>query len=109
MNPGFHTIEKILNWIVWCSVSNARTQTESARSPNQEKMICIRPSEKLPLAPVHPVSPSASSICPLPPSHSTTCPPSLSPSLIQMQRAVGNRMRADLIQKASVKISACGI
>lgn len=36
-------------------------------------------------------------------------PPSLSPSLIQMQRAVSNRMRADLIQKASLKISASGI
>lgn len=33
----------------------------------------------------------------------------ISPSLIQMQRAASNRMRADLIQKASLKISASRI
>lgn len=47
-------------------------------------------------------------LCTVPPPPPPPSAP-LSPSLIQMQRAVSNRMRADLIQKASLKISASRI
>lgn len=76
-------------------------QTQVHRPSPTANTLCV-PSHLLHLPP-----PSLSSH--YPPSLPSPPHPSLSLSLIQMQRAVSNRMRADLIQKASLKISASRI